>query len=128
MDFSLNRSIQTDRFFLLIIVSVWTIVHSLLFIHYGVRFFIDSDAYVREADFLIATGEFSDTRYIFYSTTIGLIALCRFLLPDSILLFIIIQCILSGIAALLLYKSSLRIFRSAFAGLFSALFFFAVDG
>lgn len=119
----LNRSAPIDRIFLLIIISVWIVVHSLLFSHYGLRFFVDSEAYIREADLLITKGEFSDTRYIFYSSTIFLIALCRLFFPDGILLFIIIQCILSGIAAIALYKSSLCIFRSKFAGLFSALFF-----
>ncbi|ELR69008.1 hypothetical protein C900_05566 [Fulvivirga imtechensis AK7] len=116
-------AISTYKLHLIIILIAWGCVHLSLFLIFGFRVLFDAEVYLRGADYLIAHGKLEDSHHIFYSVHIGIIALSRLISAHTVAPVIIFQIILSGLATILLYKSSVKLFNNPLAGLFSALIF-----
>jgi 4-amino-4-deoxy-L-arabinose transferase-like glycosyltransferase len=105
------------------ITILWISVHVLLLYHYGIRTFVDSSIYIDSADYLIKHGMLEDLRYIFYIIPITLISICRYIYPNQVIPFVVLQCIISYGAVLVLYYTARIIFNNALAGLSSAVIF-----
>ncbi|HTJ53251.1 MAG TPA: glycosyltransferase family 39 protein [Cyclobacteriaceae bacterium] len=114
---------NSTRFHIICITILWIGVHALLLQHYGIRTFVDSAIYIDSADYIIKHWMLEDLRYIFYIIPITLISICRFIYPDQVIPFIILQCIVSYGAVLVLYYTAKIIFNNALAGLSSAVIF-----
>lgn len=113
--------IRKPHFFILI--TFWSAVHLILYSKYGFRSLEDADNYVQAADLLINDGNLSDKFNFFYIFHIVVIAVFRVVFPNQIWPVIIFQCMLSGLAAVALYRVSARAFKNDTAGLISALLF-----
>lgn len=106
-----------------IIFVLWLAVHIVLFLKFGVRYLYDAVDYIRDADLLIAHGVTDGFDRFFYLVPIGTMAIFRSIFHDSILPFIVFQCVLSGLGVLSLYASASTLFKSDLAGLFSSVVF-----
>ncbi|HEY8934556.1 MAG TPA: glycosyltransferase family 39 protein [Cyclobacteriaceae bacterium] len=114
---------NSTRFHIISITILWGFIHVLLLKHYGIRTFVDSAIYINESDYLIKHGMLDDLRYIFYVIPIVLISLCRVIFSNQIIPFIILQCIISYGAVLVLYRTARIIFDNTLAGFSSAIIF-----
>lgn len=115
------QSIPRSHF--LCLVFIWAAMHLLMFYQLGIRTLIDSDGYIKGADYLMANGRFIDIHHAFYATHVVLLGWSRVIFPDQIMPFLLFQCVLSGIAVLALYKASSRLFNTHWAGLLSGVLY-----
>lgn len=105
------------------LVLLWLKVHIVLTLVYGHRDFYDAMLYLREADFLLATKTLKDSFYAFYITHIATISFFRWLVPGEFFPAIVFQCMVSGLAILLLYRASIIIFNNHRAAFFAGFIF-----
>lgn len=110
---------------ILILLTVWIVVHSALVMHFGVRQLFDSADYIRSADGLLQSGGLDRMYYVFYLVPLVLIGIFRALFEGQIIPFLIFQCAVSFFATLALYRSAAKVFDNPLAGLFSGLIFLA---
>jgi hypothetical protein len=61
----------------LLIVLLWALAEFLLYLKFGFGFQMEAKKYISEADFIIQNQELSQGRYLFYLSTIIVIALCK---------------------------------------------------
>jgi hypothetical protein len=113
---------RINKYHLLILMLLWSVVHLILFEYYGIRDLYDATENLKRAD-LFSYHWMEDFRHIFYTVPFLLISLFHFISPNSVTPFIIFQCVLSGLATISLYVSSWKIFNSSVAGLISAVIF-----
>lgn len=116
---------QQERKGLFILLAVFCIVQTLLFIKFGVVTQNEAAKYVSEGTLLATEGRLSHIKYFFYIPVISLVWLCKSL-HISLFFAVLIQVILSGIAQYCFYKlcRSLTNYKAAFiTSLFLALFF-----
>ncbi len=116
---------QQERKGLFILLAVFCIVQTLLFIKFGVVTQNEAAKYVSEGTLLATEGKLSHIKYFFYIPVISLVWLCK-TLHISLFFAVLIQVILSGIAQFCFYKlcRSLTSYKAAFiTSLFLALFF-----
>jgi hypothetical protein len=111
------------RYHVLILFFLFFCVHLVLFWYYGIRVLWDSAAYIEAADFVVANGEFQDIHHLYYSVPILIMAAFRILFPGTLIPILLFQCLLSGVAAIALYKSAEKIFNSRLAGLMAGVIF-----
>ncbi len=105
------------------IISLWLIIHLILFKYFGIRNLLDAAEYLKRAEYIIKFQQIEDLRHIFYATSLSIITLFKWISPNSVLPFIIFQCVLSGFATVALYFTASKIFDSPIAGLFSCIIF-----
>ncbi len=105
------------------LVFVWTIVHLLVFWRLGIRTLYDSKGYVAAADYFLAEQSLQDMHHVFYAVPILILALTRFLFGDTVVPFLILQILTSGLAMVALYKTAVKAFEEQAAGFFSVLLF-----
>ncbi|MFD2920580.1 glycosyltransferase family 39 protein [Terrimonas rubra] len=116
---------QQERKGLFILLAVFCIVQTLLFLKFGVVTQNEAAKYVSEGTLLATEGRLSHIKYFFYIPVISLVWLCKSL-HISLFFAVLIQVILSGIAQYCFYKlcRSLTNYKAAFiTSLFLALFF-----
>ncbi len=114
---------RPQNYYLSGLIILWLLVHTFLIQHYGFRELEDGVSHIKGADYLLKYKRLEDTRHIFYLTTISLIAVFRWIFPGQIMPFIFAQCILSGVAMVSLYFSSVKIFNTKLAGFITGLVF-----
>jgi hypothetical protein len=107
----------------LILFVLFLIEHAYLFWYYGLRALFDSEGYIAAADFLLQTGNLQDIRQNFYFAHIGLIAICRYFFPGEIIPFLLLQCVISFLALIALYRAAEKVYNSRIAGLSAALIY-----
>jgi hypothetical protein len=112
-------SSRRTHFFILGVVFI--AIHLMLFYVYGVRSLYDSKLYINSADFLVANGSIDESYRLFYAIPISALAFCRWLFPEQVIPFLIFQILLSGVAAVSLYRAAEKIFNSSLAGFFSVM-------
>ncbi|MGC1240282.1 MAG: glycosyltransferase family 39 protein, partial [Chryseosolibacter sp.] len=83
----------------------------------------DSREYFEAADFFLMHGAFEVFHHIFYALPISLMALFKVIFGDAVIPFVVFQCLLSGIAALCLYRAAALLFKDSVAGLVSAVIY-----
>jgi 4-amino-4-deoxy-L-arabinose transferase-like glycosyltransferase len=108
-----------------ILLAVFVIVQTLLFIKFGVVTHNEAAKYVSEGSLLATEGRLSHIKYLFYIPVISLVWLCK-ILHIPLFFAVLIQVILSGIAQFCFYKlcRSLTGYKAAFiTSLFLVLFF-----
>lgn len=109
---------------LYILFGVWLIVHIFLFYRFGIQdSFVDSQRYIAMGDHLLTEGNLEESFQVFYLIPVFVLALCRILFTDGVVAFVILQSMLSVLAAIALYKSAEKLYGSAGAGLFAALIY-----
>lgn len=116
---------QQEKKGLIILLVVFCIVQTLLFLKFGVVTQNEAAKYVSEGTLLATEGKLSHIKYFFYIPVISLVWLCK-TLHISLFFAVLIQVILSGIAQFCFYKlcRSLTNYKAAFiTSLFLALFF-----
>lgn len=107
-----------------VIFFLWIAIHVLLYIRLDIRTGLyDAVLYLKGADFFYTHGRFEDPHHIFYAIPILILVLFKGVTTDHILAYVLFQCLLSGVAALALYRSSATLFSSANAGLLAACLF-----
>jgi hypothetical protein len=112
---------SSRRTHFLILGVVFIAIHLLLFYIYGVRSLYDSRLYIDSADFLVANGSIDESYRLFYAVPISVLAFCRWLFPEQVIPFLIFQILLSGVAAVSLYRAAEKVFNSSLAGFFSVM-------
>lgn len=115
----------SDRRCIFLLAVLWLLVHLFLFQHYGVRNLLDSAYYVKFADLFLERGRLVDIHHIFYSIPIMLLAASRWLFPDQVVPYLILQGIISMFAVISLYKASSKIFKNPLAGFLSGIIYLA---
>lgn len=115
--------ILDKRYHPAILITLWVIMHSLLFAHYGIRNLVDANSYVDEAKYIVRHGTLDDIRHLYYFIPIGIMAIFELLFPNQILPFLFFQILLNGLACWSLYKGSENIFNTPLAGIFSVMIF-----
>jgi 4-amino-4-deoxy-L-arabinose transferase-like glycosyltransferase len=112
---------SSRRTHFLMLGVVFIAIHLLLFYVYGVRSLYDSRLYINSADFLVANGSIDESYRLFYAIPISALAFCRWIFPDQVIPFLILQILLSAAAAVSLYQAAGKIFNSNLAGFFSVM-------
>lgn len=103
-----------------ILLGIFLVIHILIFLHLGIRDFVDSNIYIAGADFLLSHRYLEHDYHIFYFVPIAAIAIFRWMFSEQMLSFLIFQCIVSAMAVLCLYLSASKIFKNSWAGFMSA--------
>ena len=98
--------VRIEKYYPVVLAILFFLVHLLLFSHNGIRNLYDATVYLQEADFLLQHARLEDSQHVFYIIPIALIAFFRWFLPEQILAYLIFQCIVSCLAMLSLYASS----------------------
>lgn len=112
-----------DTYPILFLFLLWLTIHALLVLKYGHRELYDANGYLKGADYILANGRLEDVHHTFYLTHIGVITFFRWLFPNLVSPGIIFQCFVSGVALIVLFKASVTIFRTRWAGFFSCVIF-----
>jgi len=112
-----------NKHHIITLVILWAVIHGILFWQFGIRILYDSADYIKRADFLVEHGMFEDVDNVFYAIPIIFISLFRWLFPQQILPFLILQCVLSGFAVGALYRSGEKVFNNAWAGFLAGVIF-----
>jgi hypothetical protein len=106
-----------------ILILLWCLVHVFLMLFFGHRKLVDAEGYLIGADYILSNGTLEDVHHTFYLTHVGSILFFRWLFPDLIFPVLVFQCVVSGVALILLYKACLKIFNNPLAGFFSCVIF-----
>lgn len=114
---------RRDLLLSIVLAVLWLGIHTVLFLHYGVRDLLDAHRYALKANFLLAQGHLEEASDLFYVVHIGLLALFERLFHPATLPVIVFQCVLSGFATAALYKASSKLFDDRMAGFFTAVIF-----
>ena len=114
---------RRDLLLSIVLAVLWLGIHTVLFLHYGVRDLLDAHRYALKADFLLAQGHLEEASDLFYVVHIGLLALFGRFFHPATLPMIVFQCILSAFATAALYKASSKLFDDRMAGFFTAVIF-----
>lgn len=114
---------RRDLLLSIILAVLWLGIHTVLFLHYGVRDLLDAHRYALKANFLLAQGHLEEASDLFYVVHIGLLALFERLFHPATLPVIVFQCVVSGFATAALYKASSKLFDDRMAGFFTAVIF-----
>jgi hypothetical protein len=110
----------------IILIPVWTLVQLVLFYWLGIKVVFDSQRYMDYAESLVTGSDYWHQHSgIFYSSYSVFIAAMSHFLNLHIGAIVLVQVLLSGVAALLLYKATLQYSDNPFAA-FSATFLFIV--
>ncbi len=104
-----------------ILVIIWACVQLLVIEHYGVVTSSDSPMYIEDATNLL-NGEFPFGRSTWYASY-SLFLASIFLLKGNILTVVIIQVLLSGVAACFLYRVAFNIFKDTIAAFITVLLY-----
>ncbi len=121
--FNLTDERRKDLLAIVCLAFLWLSVHAVLIAFYGYRNLFDANGYLEGADFLLANGNLIDIHHAFYITHISIIAFFRWIFPNLVYPTIIFQCILSGVALILLYRTGTKIFNNHLAGFLSCIIF-----
>ncbi len=62
-----------------LVVFVWGVATLLWFAIFGFRYNLEGEKYILQADYFLKNNSFKENRFIFYATTIFLIAICKIL-------------------------------------------------
>ncbi len=98
---NLNRVIINRP--LVILLSLFLLVQTILFLKIGVFTALEAEKYVRQGNLLYDTGELSNTKYLFYLPVILLVYLCR-LIGVSYHFVVLVQVLLSAYSLFCFYK------------------------
>jgi 4-amino-4-deoxy-L-arabinose transferase-like glycosyltransferase len=117
-----------EKKYLFILLAVFCIVQSGLFIKFGVVTQNEAAKYVSEGSLLATEGTLSHIKYLFYLPIIMLVWLCK-TLHISLFFAVLIQVILSGIAQFCFYKlcKSFTNYKAAFITTLFLLVFFPLQ-
>lgn len=116
----IQRSPKLD---FILLFFVWLFMHIVLLNYPGIREDLyDARLYIKGAEFLLLQGRFEDTHHIFYGIPILLMASSKWL-TGSVVIYIIFQSVISGLAAWSMYLSASEIFNNRRAALFSGIIF-----
>lgn len=120
----LLQRITNTRHQVPILIGMWAVIHVVMYMRLGVRAeLFDAAVYIKSASYLTANHRLEDIHYVFYAVPILLIAFFEVISPNGVWGFVIFQCILSGVAALALYRSSSALFNNTLAGFFTGCFY-----
>lgn len=109
-------------FHLGIIGFVWLIMQAFFIFHFGIVTNHEAEKYLFEANHLLATGAYSSSNFLFYSTEILLIAFCM-KLHVGFWFIVLIQILMNGISVLCFYKMVKRFSYARWLPLIATLYF-----
>lgn len=102
------KTIQKDRHAIYFLTLVFILVQLLLFFRFGIVTENEAAKYVKQGNLLYETGDFSDSKYIFYLPVILLVYLTR-LLGVGYWLVVLIQVLLAWAAMICFFRLASRI-------------------
>lgn len=74
---SLSPLIRTAKAHLMLIGIIWLLLQSFLLLHFGIVTNFEATKYIEQADNLLHKGSYTSGNFLYYSTEILLIALCK---------------------------------------------------
>lgn len=95
----------------LCVVIIWLLFESVWFYKFGFNFQLEATKYIGEAKFILGNHHFSQNRYLFYLTTILIIAL-SFLIKTGLHGAVIMIMLINLTSYLYFFKALKKIFRS----------------
>jgi len=108
---------------IIILIATWAAVHFLLWHILGIRNLYDSARYIQSATYMAENGSFKDPNDVFYSVPIAMIAFFAAVFSGDLIPFLVLQSVLSCLAALTIGKVATSFFDDHRAGLAAGLIF-----